>query len=234
VGAAQDNYVFTYDHSTGTIGLESASSGSATFTFVGDDSTGTSVNSGETFKFAGTQNITTAVSGDTLTITGPDLTNYLQNTGTQTIDNLTFNDNIISTASNADLELDASGTGFIRINSPLAYGVSENDGSSLAIDLTKPVAILEGDSYGAVTRTYTLGNGTHKGQVIHLVIGSDGGVANTTANPNSIQVRFGKFVPYLNGGAVGNNVDIVVFSQFVKVVTCFWTGEAWAIDKPQT
>ena len=42
-------------------------------TFVGDDSTGTAVNSGETFKIAGTQNITTAVSGDTLTITGPDL-----------------------------------------------------------------------------------------------------------------------------------------------------------------
>ena len=39
-------------------------------TFVGDDSTGTSVNSGETFKIAGTSNITTAMSGDTLTITG--------------------------------------------------------------------------------------------------------------------------------------------------------------------
>ena len=47
-------------------------------TFVGDDSTGTLVNSGETFKFAGAQNITTAVSGDTLTITGPNLTSYVQ------------------------------------------------------------------------------------------------------------------------------------------------------------
>lgn len=46
-------------------------------TFVGDDSTGTAVNSGETFKIAGTQNITTAVSGDTLTITGPNLSSYL-------------------------------------------------------------------------------------------------------------------------------------------------------------
>lgn len=39
-------------------------------TFVGDDSTGTAVNAGETFKIAGGTNITTAVSGDTLTITG--------------------------------------------------------------------------------------------------------------------------------------------------------------------
>jgi len=45
-------------------------------TFVGDDSTGTTLNTGETIKIAGTQNITTAVSGDTLTITGPDLSSY--------------------------------------------------------------------------------------------------------------------------------------------------------------
>jgi hypothetical protein len=39
-------------------------------TLVGDDSTGTAVNIGETFKIAGSGSITTAVSGDTLTITG--------------------------------------------------------------------------------------------------------------------------------------------------------------------
>ena len=91
------------------------SSSSHNITFVGDDSTGTAVTQGETFKFAGTQNITTAVSGDTLTITGTDLSSYLQNTGTQTIDNLTFNDNIISTSSNADLILQPGGTGKVRI-----------------------------------------------------------------------------------------------------------------------
>jgi len=88
-------------------------------TFAGDDSTGTAVNTGETFKFAGTQNITTAVSGDTLTITGPNLSNYLQNTGTQTIDNLSFNDNKISTSSNADLELTPGGTGNVAVTRPL-------------------------------------------------------------------------------------------------------------------
>ena len=39
-------------------------------TLVGDDSSGTNINIGETFKIAGGDNITTAVSGDTLTITG--------------------------------------------------------------------------------------------------------------------------------------------------------------------
>jgi hypothetical protein len=49
----------------------------STITVVGDDSTGTTLNTGETLKIAGTQNITTAVSGDTLTITGPNLSSYL-------------------------------------------------------------------------------------------------------------------------------------------------------------
>lgn len=52
---------------------------SYTLTFVGDDSTGTAVNTGETFKIAGVTGITTAVSGDVLTITGPDLSSYLTN-----------------------------------------------------------------------------------------------------------------------------------------------------------
>jgi hypothetical protein len=39
-------------------------------TFVGDDSTGSTINTAETFKIIGGSNITTAVSGDTLTING--------------------------------------------------------------------------------------------------------------------------------------------------------------------
>ena len=78
VGAGQDNYVMTYDHNTGTIGLEAASGGSSTLTFVGDDSTGTTVNTGETFKIAGTGTVTTSVSGDTLTITGSSGAQYVE------------------------------------------------------------------------------------------------------------------------------------------------------------
>ena len=93
-------------------------------TFVGDDSTGTAVNTGESFKFAGATGITTAVSGDTLTITGPNLTNYLQNTGTQTIDNLIFNDNILATSSNADLVLSPGGSGVIDASTSKIINVS--------------------------------------------------------------------------------------------------------------
>ena len=88
------------------------SSSSHNITFVGDDSTGTAVTQGETFKFAGTQNITTAVSGDTLTITGPDLTNYLNSTQISVSGN-----KISTTESNANIELDPNGTGDVIVNS---------------------------------------------------------------------------------------------------------------------
>ena len=71
--------------------LSWVSSASTATTFVGDDSTGTAVSPGETFKFAGTQNISTAVSGDTLTITGPDLTSYVTASSTTTFTNKSGN-----------------------------------------------------------------------------------------------------------------------------------------------
>ena len=76
-----------------------------TIGIVGDDSSGIDVQSGETIKIAGGTNITTAVTGDTVTIT-----NSL-NTG-----DITFSGNTISTgSSNANLELAAAGTGQINL-----------------------------------------------------------------------------------------------------------------------
>ena len=63
----------TYNNTTGVFAYAPSI---GTITVVGDDSSGTIFNVGETIKIAGTQNITTAVSGDTLTITGPDLSGY--------------------------------------------------------------------------------------------------------------------------------------------------------------
>jgi len=91
---------------------DAVASDSTAVTMVGDDSTGTGVNIGETFKIAGTQNITTAVSGDTLTITGPDLTNYLNSTQISVSGN-----KISTTESNANIELDPNGTGDVIVNS---------------------------------------------------------------------------------------------------------------------
>jgi hypothetical protein len=77
--ALDDGNIFIGNASnqTSTVALSDQIKNYKAITVVGDDSTGTDVNIGETFKVAGTQNVTTAVSGDTLTITGPDLTSYL-------------------------------------------------------------------------------------------------------------------------------------------------------------
>ena len=53
---------------SGTEFINIATAGGDAFTIVGDDSTGTGVNIGETFQFAGGSNITTSVRGDTLSI----------------------------------------------------------------------------------------------------------------------------------------------------------------------
>jgi hypothetical protein len=50
----------------------------AGITFVGDDSTGSTINTAETLKFVGATGITTAVVDDTVTITGPNLSGYAQ------------------------------------------------------------------------------------------------------------------------------------------------------------
>ena len=71
------NQVLTTD-GAGVLSFTSLSSFTG-ITFVGDDSAGSTINTAETFKIAGATGITTAVSGDTVTITGPDLSSYLTN-----------------------------------------------------------------------------------------------------------------------------------------------------------
>jgi hypothetical protein len=102
-------------------------------TFVGDDSTGTAVNSGETFQVAGGTGLTSVVSGDTMTLaidstvttlTGSQtLTNKVLTsptissptiTGVTTTTSLTTND-ITTNGSNANLTLDPQGTGTIEL-----------------------------------------------------------------------------------------------------------------------
>jgi len=77
-------------------------------TFVGDDSTGIAVSIGETFKIVGAGSVTTAVSGDTLTITG---------TSSSTGDFVFSGNTLSTTSSNADMELDPAGTGNLVLKS---------------------------------------------------------------------------------------------------------------------
>ena len=100
-------------------GITDAASSSATaLTVVGDDSSGTGITIGETFKIAGGSGITTAVSGDTITITNTD-------GGDASTGDITFIGSTLQSPSNADITLDPAGTGIVRMNTDnIALGAS--------------------------------------------------------------------------------------------------------------
>jgi len=147
-----------------------------------------------------------------MTITGPDLSNYLQNTGTQTIDNLSFNDNIISTSSNADLNLNPGGTGNIVANAPLHIekGYVENinaltSSSTITVDFSTAsvhtVTLAENTQF-VVTNLPTGGTGT-------IIITQDGGGTNTGSfgTDGSTAVKFAGGTPTLS--TAGGAIDVV-------------------------
>ena len=187
-------------------------------TMVGDDSSGTAVNTGETFKVAGATGVTTAVSGDTLTITGPDLSSYLQNTGTQTIDNLSFNDNIISTSSNADLNLDPGGTGNVKI---LTDQITLGTGSSAG---TEAVAI--GKDTNAGNYAQAIGNNAgNSGQGQGAVaLGSEAGETNQGSKAVAIGNYAGETTQGANAIAIGEKAGQT--SQAANSIVINATGAA--------
>jgi len=93
-------------------------------TVVGDDSTGHKFLSGNTLEVAGATGISTAVDSDgVLTITGPDLSNYLltanqflnaTNTAAKTAGSLTLNDSVeLRLGTGGDVKIDYDGTDYI-------------------------------------------------------------------------------------------------------------------------
>lgn len=139
---AATGYVLTSD----TFGTRSWVTAASTLetspiTFVGDDSTGTGVNLGETFKFKGGNNITTAVIGDELTISvsknldvnelsSSDSTAIQINDAVNVIGDLTaytfnteglsvYRNNISAIRSDDNLVLSASGSGRVYVQGNL-------------------------------------------------------------------------------------------------------------------
>ena len=100
----------------------------ASITIVGDDSTGTTLNAGETIKIAGAGSITTAVSGDTITITGTG--------GGASIGDLTVDGTTISSGSSSKITLNESVdiTGTLQVN-------DINSADSTAIQINDSVNI---------------------------------------------------------------------------------------------
>jgi len=152
---------------------------SQALTFVGDDSTGTAVNSGETFQIAGGTGLTSAVSGDTLTLnidssvatltgsqilTDKTLTAPVM-TGNVAIDNIIINDSEISTSSNAVLTLNPGGSGTIALSANTAVTGTLSSSALLTVsaggaDITGTLITDDVTTVGNVTISGSLGLGS--------------------------------------------------------------------------
>ena len=162
-------------------------------TFVGDDSTGTAVNSGETFQILGGTGLTSAVTGDAITLdidatvatltgaqtlttkilTSPTIKGATM-TGNVTVDNIIFNDTEIATDSNADLNLNPGGTGIIELqaNTNVTGTFTASGNTTISGSLTTTAGITTTGNHSVT------GNITAQGTVFSDKISSQATNAN--------------------------------------------------------
>lgn len=210
--------VLKYNTSNSRFELDTDATGSAVSatTFVGDDSTGTAVNPGETFKIAGATGITTAVSGDTLTITGTaqDFA-YASLTGAPTIpsavSDLTNDSGFITDDGNGDLTITnstiTSSGDTIDLDDIVRFNVgyredinSLTSSASISVDAsTAPVHTVT----LATNATFTISNMV-AGQSIMIIITQDGTGSRTGSFTS---VKFPGGAPTLSTGA--GDIDVI-------------------------
>ena len=158
------------------------------FNVAGDDSTLRTIDKGETIKFIGASNVTVTTDAEgNITITGPNLSSYLTSIPNDvTIGGVRINTNRIqSVDSNADLELDASGTGAVSVLGNLKVSGNISINNSGGIGYTTGVG-------GTVTQTSNRGNGVTLNKITgEITLVSDsipiGGINAFLCNNNLIE-----------------------------------------------
>jgi hypothetical protein len=207
--------ILKYNTSNARFELDTDATGSAVSatTFVGDDSTGTAVNPGETFKIAGSTGITTAVSGDTLTITGTaqDFA-YASLTGAPTtVSSFTNDAGYITDDGNGDLTItnstiQSSGDtidldDIVRFNVGYKEDINSlTSSASISVDAsTAPVHTVT----LATNATFTISNMV-AGQSIMIIITQDG---TGTRTGTFSSVKFPGGAPTLSTGA--GDIDVI-------------------------
>ena len=202
ISGPSNDQILKYNSSNARFELATDATGSAVSatTFVGDDSTGTAVNPGETFKIAGATGITTAVSGDTLTITGTaqDFA-YGSLTGTPTIPSLgdlsITNSTIQSSGDTIDLD------DIVRFNVGYKEDINAlTSSTSIAVDASAAPVHTVTLAHAA---TFTISNMV-AGQSIMIIITQDGTGSRTGSFTS---VKFPGGAPTLSTGA--GDIDVI-------------------------
>lgn len=215
ISSPTNGQILKYNASNTRFELDTDATGSAVSatTFVGDDSSGTAVNPGETFKIAGATGITTAVSGDTLTITGTaqDFA-YSSLTGAPTtISSFTNDSGYITDNGNGDLTITNSTITSSGDTIDLDDIVRFNVGYKEDINALSSSASISVDATTAPVHSVTLGhNATFtisnmvSGQSIMIIITQDGTGSRTGSFTS---VKFPGGAPTLSTGA--GDIDVV-------------------------
>jgi len=146
---------------------------SQALTFVGDDSTGTAVNSGETFQIAGGTGLTSAVSGDTLTLNIDSTVATL--TGTQILTNKTLTAPTINGATT---------TGTVTVAT-----ISPNEGDDITINMSNEsaTALVIKDENGPYLTFNTVGDSSSD----RITLGRHLEAGNTKISGNLFDVNGG-------------------------------------------
>ena len=109
-------------------------------------------------------------------------------TGTATIDNLTFNDNIIGSASNADISITPGGTGDVVMGAIRLHGTTFSSGDSSLIQFAENVNVTGTTTVGGTLNTAdiaTTGQHTITGQAdIDYVRIKDNKITTNASNAN--------------------------------------------------
>ena len=200
---------------------------SQALTFVGDDSTGTAVNSGETFQIAGGTGLTSVVSGDTLTVSINPLT-VATLTGTQELENKTLTTPTINGATTTGTvtvaTISPNGTDDIAVtmSASKATALQIKEGiedyltfntSAKTITLGKPLEVGTNEIVGS---NFNVNGGTIDSTPIGLTGRSTGNFttvdANSSLTVNHVRISDQKITTY------ESNVDLQLDANGTGVV----------------
>ena len=205
---------------TGAVTITSGTITGITDLAVADGGTGaSSLTDNAVLTGTGTSAITAesnlSFSGSTLAVTG-----NITATGTSTIDNLTFNDNIIGSSSNADINLTPGGTGNVVLSSSLDFGsavLSNGTATHAGSSGQQPLDEFTHATYRSAKYVVSITDATNtKYEMVELYITHDGSNAYISSQGvNSSTGGLAEFAADISG----TNLRVLIIPSTAESVT---------------
>ena len=205
---------------TGAVTITSGTITGITDLAVADGGTGaSSLTDNAVLTGTGTSAITAesnlSFNGSTLAVTG-----NITATGTSTIDNLTFNDNIIGSSSNADINLTPGGTGNVVLSSSLNFGsavLSNGTATHAGSSGQQPLDEFAHGTYRSAKYVVSITDATNtKYEMVELYITHDGSNAYISSQGvNSSTGGLAEFAADISG----TNLRVLIIPSTAESVT---------------